>query len=90
MNSFEITLPGYYIAKGKGGKEQIVKYHQEYYGKENNLGYLGYYGLNGYHEVFTKKNNIRELTSEENEAFSKKQYWTLPQQFYHSDSISHN
>ena len=38
---------------------------------------------------FLQKNNIRELTNEENEAFSKKHYWKLPQQFYQSN-ISDN
>jgi hypothetical protein len=30
MSSLDITIPGYYIAIGKTGKEQIVKYFQEY------------------------------------------------------------
>jgi hypothetical protein len=84
MNSFEIKIPEYYIAKKADGKEQIVKYYQkiERDGKENI--YYGYYGINGYHEVVSLEKNMRELTEEERELFSEKRFWSLPQEFYHS------
>ena len=84
MSSLEITIPNYYIAKGKNGKEQIVKYHQKYYNKDNKIFYEGNYGIFGYHEVFTFPENMRELTKEEKEFQSKKEFWKLPQNFYQS------
>ena len=86
MNSFEITLPGYYILQKTdgSGKEQIVKYYKKGKGKGGETIYYGYYGVNGYHEVISVKQNIRELTEEESTLFSEKRYWSLPQQFYHS------
>ena len=79
MDSFEIEIPGYYIAKIKG-KEQVVKLDS----KINDRLFKGYYGIYGYHEVTCEKSNIRELNEEEQENLSKKHIWNLPQQFYHS------
>ena len=86
MDSSELKIPGYYIVKKTdgSGKEQIVKYYQKGKGKGNQNIYYGYYGINGYHEVISLKQNIRELTEEESTLFSEKRYWSLPQQFYHT------
>ena len=80
MDSSSLKIPDYYIAQKEDGKEQIVKYDQ----KDENNKYYGYYGINSYHEVVTKREKIRELTTEERSLFSNKKYWSLPQQFYHS------
>ena len=80
MDSSSLKIPDYYIAQKADGKEQIVKYDQ----KDENNKYYGYYGINSYHEVVTKREKIRELTTEERSLFSNKKYWSLPQQFYHS------
>ena len=61
MDSIELKIPEYYIAKKSDGKEQIVKYYQKYSNDENNDLYWGYYGINSYHEIATSKKNIREL-----------------------------
>ena len=84
MNTFEVKIPEYYIAKKSNGKEQIVKYFQKVENKRGETQYHGYYGINGYHEVISIKKNMRQLTNEERELFSKKKYWSLPQEFYHS------
>lgn len=86
MNSSELKIPEYYILTSAdgSGKEQIVKYHSKGINKENKTIYYGYYGINSYHEVISRQNNIRELTKEEQKLFSEKKYWSLPQQFYHS------
>ena len=80
MDSSNLNIPDYYIARKEDGKEQIVNYYQ----KDVNNKYYGYYGINSYHEVVTKREKIRELTQEERTLFSNKKYWSLPQQFYHS------
>ena len=84
MKSLQIKIPEYYIAKKKDGKEQIVKYYQKVKNKSGEDLYFGYYGINGYHEVATSKENMRELTEKERKLFSEKRYWSLPQEFYHS------
>ena len=84
MNTFEVKIPEYYIASKPNGKEQIVKYFHKGKDAGEKTQYHGYYGINGYHEVITLKKNMRELTNEERELFSKKKYWSLPQEFYHS------
>lgn len=86
MNTFEISIPDYYIVQKTdgSGKEQIVKYYQKVEGDGGETLYFGYYGLHGYHEVASSKQNIRELTSEERKFLSEKKYNNLPQQFYHS------
>ena len=84
MNSTELKIPEYYIAKKSDGKEQIVKYYQKYSNDENDDKYWGYYGIHGYHEIATSKKNMRELTDEERRLFTEEKYWSLPQDFYHS------
>jgi hypothetical protein len=84
MNSSELKIPEYYVAKGQNGKEQIVKYHQKFYNDDNEIVYEGYYGYYGYHEVFTLQENMRELTQEERDYQSKHLFWNLPQGFYQS------
>jgi hypothetical protein len=92
MNS-ELIIPDYYIVKSAdgSGKEQLVKYYSKGKNKNNETIYYGYYGINGYHEVASLQNNIRELTSEERKLFSEKKYYSLPRQFlykidsFHSD-----
>jgi hypothetical protein len=86
MKSSEVKIPEYYILKSADGseKEQIVKYHSKGKNKENEIIYYGYYGINSYHEVASRPDNIRELTEKEQKLFSEKKYWSLPQQFYHS------
>ena len=84
MNS-NIKIPDYYICKGKDNKEQIVKYYQiNYNNNKNEIFYRGYYGVFGYHEVSSRLEDIRKLTTEEREYLSKKKFWKLPQQFYQS------
>ena len=88
MNTSDLTIPDYYVVQKTdgSGKEQIVKYYQKV--DETVSGdetmYFGYYGINSYHEIASKKKNIRELTKEERKLFSEKKYWSLPQDFYHS------
>ena len=84
MNSNELKIPEYYIAKGKDGKEQIVKYRNKFYNGSNEIVYEGDYGYYGYHEVFTLQKNMRELTQEEREYQSKNEFWKLPQDFFQS------
>ena len=84
MDSTELKIPEYYIAKNSDGKEQIVKYYQKYSSDEDDDKYWGYYGIHGYHEIATSKKNMRELTDEERKLFTEKKYWSLPQDFYHS------
>jgi hypothetical protein len=84
MDSSELKIPEYYIAKKENGKEQIVKYYQKYVSEHSDDKYWGYYGINSYHDVVTSKKNMRELTEEEHRLFSEKKYWSLPQEFYHS------
>ena len=86
MNSSELKIPEYYILTSVdgSGKKQIVKYYSKGENQGNETIYYGYYGINSYHEVISRQNNIRELTKEEQKLFSEKKYWSLPQQFYHS------
>tara|TARA_Y100000389_G_C17236144_1_gene400672 strand:+ start:169 stop:441 length:273 start_codon:yes stop_codon:yes gene_type:complete len=86
MDSPDLILPDYYIVKKTdgSGKEQIVKFDEKFTNDKNETMYYGYYGINSYHEVFSLKENIRELTEKERTLFSEKKYWSLPQQFYHS------
>ena len=90
MSTFRLTIPDYYVVKKTdgSGKEQIVKYYQKIdcddQEETDDTMYFGYYGINSYHEIASKKKNIRELTPEERKLFSEKKYFSLPQEFYHS------
>ena len=85
MSTLQLKIPGYYIAKNKDGAEQIVDYDDTCYNPDSKETlYHGYYGVYGFHEVFTNINNIRELTNTEKEYLDKNEYWNLPQQFYQS------
>jgi len=80
-----LNVPGYYVARNSKNKEQIVYYDGISMNKQTNETlYNGYYGVFGYHEVFTNIKNIRELTAEEIEYNKKCQFWKLPQHFYQS------
>jgi hypothetical protein len=82
----QLKIPDYYIVQKTdgSGKEQIVKYYQKGVNEGDETKYYGYYGINGYHEVVSRKKNMRELTEKERKLFSEKRYWSLPQEFYHS------
>lgn len=81
MNSTEIKIPNHYIATNSKGKEQIIKLDKKVI-NENKILYYGYYGTNGFHEVISDGNNIRELNDEERKLLSDKKYYSLPQGFY--------
>ena len=86
MNTSDLTIPDYYVVQKTdgSGKEQIVYYNQKTTGKDGKPLYWGDYGLYGYHEIASSIENIRELTNKERKLFSEEEYWSLPQQFYHS------
>jgi len=80
-----------FILKGKSyilkrnNKQQVVTVDGYYRdtGKSKIL-YSYYYGVFGYHEGFTVKENLFELTNEQRKQLSDGQYWNLPQQFNQS------
>ena len=83
----EITLNNKYIITRKftngNIKEQVVTitYKEEVDGGDI---YKFDYGNVGYHEGYSKLENIRELTEEERGYSDNGEYWKLPQQFYQS------
>lgn len=81
----DLKIPNHYIAINKEGKEQIVYYDSKYINTNTNqILYNGYYGVYGYHEVYTNIENIRKLTKKEQAYLNKNEFWNLPQHFYQS------
>ena len=96
MDSSKIKLPGkYIISRGNNlgiKKEQVVTLDHIVKGNKNQDIYMGYYGVNSYHEVYTEKQYIRNFTEQEQADSDAGNYWKLPQQFYQTflDSPEYN
>ena len=88
LNESDIELPGYYIIirhdEKTGKREQHAKLEATIKGEKGVTLYTGYYGIYGYHEIFVKLENIRQMTPKEKETHEAGHHWDLPQQFYHS------
>lgn len=84
----KINIPGSYIIKrviDKKLKEQIVTIDDyEYNPKTNTKIFCFNYGIMGFHEGFSRIENIRELTNKEKQFLKEGNIFKLPQQFYHS------
>ena len=71
-----------YILK-RNNKQQVVTVDGYYRDTaKSKLLYTYYYGVFGYHEGFTVKENLHQLSQEQREHQINGQFWKLPQQFY--------
>ena len=89
----EITLNNKYIItrtytnttdETTTNKEQVVTITYKEEDADGGDIYKFDYGNVGYHEGYSKLENIRELTNEERGYSDNGEYWKLPQQFYQS------
>ena len=84
----EITLNNKYIITRNYTndhiKEQVVTITNKEEDTDGGYIYKFDYGNVGYHEGYSKLENIRELTDEERGYSDNGEYWKLPQQFYQS------
>ena len=73
-----------YILK-RNNKQQVVTIDGYYRDTgKSKLLYSYYYGIFGFHEGFTVRENLYELTHEQQEHQRNGHYWKLPQEFYQS------
>ena len=84
----EITLNNKYIItrtyENDNIKEQVVTITYKEEDVDGVNIYKFDYGNLGFHEGYSKLENIRELTEEEQGYSYNGEYWKLPQQFYQS------
>ena len=89
----KIKVPGWYILKKKSKTsnkllKQIVQIDNVCKKIKNNKKIITYeynYGIWSYHDGFCTIDRILELTPEERELVKNKNFFKLPQQFYHSE-----
>lgn len=82
----EVPIPAkYIICKTINGqhKEQIATIDGRHMGHSQYV-YEYNYGIFGFHEGFCTKDQIRNLTPEEQILLNERKSFSLPQQFYHS------
>tara|TARA_E500000178_G_scaffold148716_1_gene148347 strand:+ start:152 stop:436 length:285 start_codon:yes stop_codon:yes gene_type:complete len=85
----DVVIGSYYIVQRKDKNtqniiEQVVKIDGHGIKKSGKPTFSGYYGVNGFHEVFVFPEDLRELTPEEKTNNDAGEYWSLPQQFFQS------
>ena len=89
----KITVPGWYILQRKSHKsnktlKQIVhidKFHKSIKNNKKKIMYEYNYGIWSYHVGYCLIDNILHLNSKEKDLVNNRQFFKLPQQFYHSD-----
>ena len=86
----KIKVPGWYILQRNirnKNLKQIVHIDNCYKTKKNNKKIVTYeynYGLWSYHEGYCKIDDILQLNSTEKQLLKNRDFFKLPQQFYHS------
>ena len=88
----KITVPGWYILQRKSHRsdkilKQIVHIDKYYKSMKNKkkIIYEYNYGIWSYHEGYCLIDSILHLNSKEKELLNNRQFFKLPQQFYHSN-----